>query len=354
MEIWADMHSDDTPQRRVMTTSTLRQIGGERLNVAAVWHARLHENAADETTWTEFTAWLEEADTNRLAFDLVEDLYADLDEAGTPIPLQTEAHAGITRFASWRAVRTHSVRASAAAVALLAATLLVAIGVDRLRVTPHLSYATGIGETKTVSLSDGSVVEMNTASTIAVTLSRSERRVDLNHGEAIFRVAKDPTRPFLVTVGDRDIRDIGTVFDVLRHAGRIVVMVAEGKVAISPHEAQIKQQQDTAVQLSPGDQFIVQEGSTQPVVSQIDPEAALSWRQGYLTYKDAPLSLVVSDLNRYFPHHIAVKDKNTGLRRFSGVLRVDNENAVLNRLTELLPLTIEPADDGSVILRLKP
>ncbi len=80
---------------------------------------------------------------------------------------------------------------------------------------------------------------------------------------------------------------------------------------------------------------------------------ATAWREGYLTYKEAPLSLVVSDLNRYFPNRIVLQDSDTGLRRFSGALKIDSEDAVVSRLAELLPLTVDRAGDGVITLRLK-
>jgi transmembrane sensor len=79
----------------------------------------------------------------------------------------------------------------------------------------------------------------------------------------------------------------------------------------------------------------------------------MAWREGYLTYKEAPLSLVVSDLNRYFPNRIVLQDSDTGLRRFSGAIKVDNADAVVTRLSQLLPLVVDRSGDGLLTLRLK-
>jgi transmembrane sensor len=156
-------------------------------------------------------------------------------------------------------------------------------------------------------------------------------------------VAKDNARPFLVTVGGRDVRDVGTVFNILRDRTRTVVTVESGKVSVSPGDAGAR---DKPVLLSAGDQLAAEDGAGD-AVNHVDPAQATSWRQGYLTYKEAPLSVVISDLNRYFPGRIFLADKDAGGRRFSGVLKIDDEDAVLNRLAQLLPLVVDREGDGA-------
>jgi transmembrane sensor len=80
----------------------------------------------------------------------------------------------------------------------------------------------------------------------------------------------------------------------------------------------------------------------------------MAWQQGYLTYRNTPLSIVVGDLNRYFPKKIVLMDQDAGRREFSGALKVDDEDAVVSRLAELMPLVVEHGNDGVITLRLKP
>lgn len=327
-----------------------------RLNDAALWHARLRQDASAEATWIEFAAWLEADNDNRVAFNLVEDLYFALDEAEphlTPA-IDIARQSRVLRLTEWGRARRVPIRAAVVGLGLMAASLIVVVGIRSGDVADRADhYATRIGEKRTVTLADGSVIEMNTGSAITVSFGRDERKVALEHGEAAFRVEKDPSRPFLVTVGDRDVRDIGTVFNILNDSGRIVVTVANGKVAVSPHDAAGPAVAPAPVSLAAGDQLMIQAGHADSV-RHIDPAIAMAWREGYLTYKEAPLSVVVSDLNRYFPNRIVLWDSDTGLRRFSGALKVDNEDAVVSRLTELLPLTVDRSDSGVITLRLKP
>lgn len=326
---------------------------GSRLNAAAVWYSRLRSDAESDSAWTDFAAWLVADDANRIAFDQVEVLYADLDALAPDLDLigrsKPAVLSNVVRLPPPRP-RPSPVRLGLGGLVALAASLAVFIGIRLIHVDgTAVRYVTQTGETRTVVLADGTRIEMNTGSTLSVAFSARERRITLEKGEALFQVARDPTRPFLVAVAGRDVRDTGTVFNILHDRDRTVVTVESGSVSISPAGAPLS---DRSVQLAAGDQLAVQEGAGE-IVDHVDPAQATSWRDGYLTYKGAPLSVVVADLNRYFSGHIVLTDKDAGARRFSGVLKVDDEDAVLNRLAQLLPLVIDHHSDGGVGLRLK-
>jgi transmembrane sensor len=309
----------------------------QRLDEAIAWHVRLNSGDADEALWFAFTTWLELDAANRMAYDRVEDLDAGIDPVigREPALLQFQRTLPATRH-RW-----------IAAAALLAASLLLAIGVaTRTYLPAPVQYATRIGETKTVNLPDGSIVTLNTGTTIVVAISNGSRAVTLERGEALFRVAKDAAHPFVVTVGDRSIRVVGTLFDVLRDAGTVTVVVAEGRVAVSRRGAD---SEVTEVQLAPGQRATGREGSPVETLEKVDAARALAWRDGYLIYDNAPLSGVVKDLNRYFPVPIALADGSVAAHRFSGVLRIDSENAVLARIAQFLPVHVQYVRGGIVL-----
>jgi transmembrane sensor len=322
-----------------------------RLDAAAAWYTRLNSDPQPESVWEEFAAWLAADDANRAAFDGVEALYSELDTLSPDLAVTDETKpyptGEVIALSAWRSRRPALRFVLGAAAALAASLALFAIVRPTLPNGEITRYATKTGETRTVALADGTTIEMNTASELAVAFTGRERRVTLDRGEALFQVGKDSARPFVVTVAGREVRDIGTVFNILRDDKRTVVTVESGKVLISASTSSAPE-----VQLVAGEQLAAQDGEGQ-VVNHVDPAQATSWRDGYLTYKEAPLSVVVADLNRYFPDRIVLADRDTSVRRFSGVLKVDDEDAVLNRLTQLLPLVIDRKADGKVGLRLK-
>jgi transmembrane sensor len=333
-----------------MTDSTARTPDDGTLEAATAWHARLQSEADDEAVWTAFTAWLEADEAHRVAFDRVEDLDAALEETAAEVSSRLAAppHLVVPGRASAPATRRPILRAAAAGLGLLAASLLVVWHATRQGpATEPVAYATGVGETRTVSLDDGSVVELSAGSSIEVAFGATERHVKLEFGEALFHVGKDARRPFIVTAGAHDIRDIGTVFDVARDGARIAITVAEGKVAVSTGAG-------PQLQLSGGQQAVYGAGAGEAVVRRVDPSTALAWRDGYLNYENASLAEVVSDLNRYFAHRIVIQDARLAARPFSGVLRVEDEDAVVRRLTQIMSLTAERADDGTILLRAAP
>lgn len=322
-----------------------------RLNAASVWYSRLNGDSHPESVWEDFAAWLAADDANRIAFDRVEALYAELEGLAPELAAIDRARmptsSNVIEFSA-RPPRRPSLRVWLGAAATVAAALALFVIVRMPLVGEEATrYTTKMGESRSVALADGTTIEMNTASTLTVAFNGRERRVTLEQGEALFRVGADNARPFLVLVGGREVRDIGTVFNILRDRDRTVVTVESGKVMISSPGAATPD-----VQLGAGDQLAARDGNGQ-VLNRVDPAQATSWRDGYLTYKEAPLSVVVADLNRYFAGHIVLADKNTGVHRFSGVLKVDDEDAVLNRLAQLLPLVIDRRADGEVGLRLK-
>jgi transmembrane sensor len=94
------------------------------------------------------------------------------------------------------------------------------------------SYATDIGEHRSLALSDGSTVDLNARSKLRIEFSKDERLVELLEGQALFQVAKDKSRPFIVKSGDATVRAVGTQFDVDRKATGTTVTVLEGRVVV--------------------------------------------------------------------------------------------------------------------------
>ena len=300
------------------------------LDEAVGWHVRLSE--ADEKTWTEFTAWLEADPAHRIAFDRVEDLDSELENevfhevAEDDVP---EFVSPARQFAPW-------LTAAGIGTSLVLAFLFFN------RAPAPVEYATRTGESRTVVLADGTQINLNTATILRVD---GLRHITLEKGEALFHVARDTVHPFVVTSGDRNIRDIGTVFDVLRSAGAVTVVVAEGRVGVSPRD---KHEREVALQQ--GDRLVHSEVTGATAIERVDPDQALAWRRGYLVYRNAPLSAVASDLNRYFAAPIAL-DPGVATQRFTGVLRIDNQDAILNRISQFLPVTVDRGKDGRIILR---
>jgi transmembrane sensor len=209
-------------------------------------------------------------------------------------------------------------RPSSRVSALLAACVLLVFAAVWLA-TQGKTYATGIGEQQTIRLADGSVVELNSLSRLTVRIGAHERLAELVSGQAMFHVAKDPTRPFIVDTGCTKVRAVGTEFDVYKKRGGIVVTVVEGRVAVYSgrfEDAGTRLLGDVA--LSAGHQVtVVQNTPSRP--KPVDAEAATAWVQKRLVFEETALSEVVDEFNRYNTVPLVIEDPVLQRVKISGV-----------------------------------
>jgi transmembrane sensor len=237
--------------------------------------------------------------------------------------------------------------------AMTAAWVLLAVHDPAQRADPRLTpvattYATVKGERRTVMLADGTRLDLGGGSRVAVSLEPGARRVSMDEGEVAFTVTHDPLRPFEVRVGDRQVRDLGTEFDIRRAGSQIRISVRRGMVEVASNGGA----QGTPIDLGPGRQLTHDEATDVTTVRTAPVDEAFAWKQGRLIYRDQPLQVVVDDLNRAFPHTLRLEGARVAGLRFTGVLNVDAEDATIRRLTALLPISASRAG-GATVLRAR-
>jgi transmembrane sensor len=311
----------------------------DRLAEAADWIVRLQADDLTETDALAFDGWLAADPRNATAYD-----------AALRVSREFEANADAVRqgLRDRRPARAPSFsRRYAALGSLAAAALVAAVVVPAMMPATTTAYATATGEHRTVSLADGSRIDLNAGTQLSVTLGRHERQVTMAEGQAVFDVTHDAGRPFLITAGDRTVRVVGTQFDVRHRAGRLSVTVTRGTVEVRPRDGASGE----AFRLHPGQRLEHQEGAVSAQVTAAAPEQALGWRSGRLVYRDQPLSVVVADLNAQFAKPIRVTDPALAATPISGVFIVDSEDAVVRRLALLVSAHTVPSDGGVILLR---
>ena len=305
------------------------------LHAAAEWRARLEAVDAKEADFVAFTTWLEARPEHRAAFNQLDDVLSEVDAHKADLATQIPAD-NVVVFSLWK----RPVLRRAAAIGALAASVLIAFIVTR--PAPETTYATATGEHRDVTLADGSVIHLNTATKVVAAFGHGTRAVRLENGEALFEVTPDPSRPFTVAVGDQHIEVVGTAFNVLRHEGAVAITVSHGVVRATAPGAE-------PARLVAGDQYLRREGQAGFTVAKVDAAATVAWREGRLDYDNAELSKVVSDLNRNFGLQLMLADPSLGKLRFSGVLKLDSAEAVARRLEGFLPIAAEPRGNGIVL-----
>jgi transmembrane sensor len=214
---------------------------------------------------------------------------------------------------------------AAAALALLASITALFLWIDS--DTAH-SYSTGIGEQRTIQLADGSTVELNARSRVKVRLTDRRRDVALIEGQALFRVAKDKQRPFVVRAGDAQVRAVGTEFDVYKKQAETVVTVVEGRVETY---SGADGADAAAIMLSAGEQLTVLPHTvTKP--TRADTVAATAWVQKRLMFEETPLNEVAEEFNRYNRRPLTIDGAELQTLKISGVYSSTDPASLINFL----------------------
>jgi transmembrane sensor len=210
-------------------------------------------------------------------------------------------------------------------------------------------YRTQIGSIATVPLPDGSKVTLNTDSQIHVEVNSGERRIKLEQGEAFFDVAKDASRPFVVEIADKRVIAVGTQFSIRRDDNDIRVLVTEGHVRI---ERRGISSAAASIHLAAGSEARTKQ--TAVFVDQPAPalvEQLLSWRTGYIIFRDTALADAVAEFNRYSARKIIIEDPAIAGIRIGGNFRSDDADSFLWLLQSGFPIHIEHRSDRVILTK---
>lgn len=208
------------------------------------------------------------------------------------------------------------------------------------------TLATDVGERQTASLPDGSMLTLNTRTSIRAQKVAAVRRVELLEGEATFEVAHDPAHPFVVIAGGREIRAVGTRFNVRKRSNQsISVIVTEGKVAIEPARGASEPGAPVVTlptQVLAAGERLDADASTSQVsaVSGDDIGGALAWHDGVIVFQGESLEQALAEVSRYSPARFVIEDPKLRNTRIAGVYRTDDLESFLESLRSNLGLAV--------------
>lgn len=319
---------------------------------AAAWYAKLSAQRVSNAELTTFFAWRENS-LNDAAYTRIEALTTGVRALADDPRLQAIAETAARRprgigarlrgLGQGRGARTIGFGAALAAAAVIGAVLLGQAG--------QQTYRTEIGERRAISLADGSTVELNTNSQVRVRLSKAQRSLILDRGQAMFVVAHDAGRPFVVTAGDTAVRAIGTRFEVYRADDAVRVTLAEGRVQVSQTGKAGAQNttRPAPVILTAGQRVdVARAAPAKPVV--VDVAAATGWTNGRLTFKDVPLAEAVAEVNRYSRRQVVLGPGAPADQRVNGEFDAGDTETFARGMAALLDLKSVPRPDGGVEL----
>jgi transmembrane sensor len=335
-----------------MATTDDNLDDGHTAEEAARWFAHLQGGVATDADWLAFETWLQASPAHASAYERLEGLWVDLDYApvskelgGRPL-LAARRRLPLRPQAKGLGARGPGRWTWAGAAAAVAASLAVVVGLGlQPGALATQTFETAAGQTRDITLADGTHIRLNAASKITVSLGRDARRVEMADAEAVFDVAHDVRRPFLIGVGDRQVRVVGTEFNLRHRDDQVDLTVRRGVVEVRPADALGA----APTRVTVGQELTHTEGQAGQILKVADPIQSFAWTNGQLIYKDQPLADVAADLSRRFSVPVRTADARTAALRFSGVLVTDNEPDVLRRLAAYAPVRIERTADAIIL-----
>lgn len=319
-----------------MASPNTRVAAAER--EAAEWHARLGVRSVSTETLEEFFAWRSDP-ANADAYRRVEKVWS----ASGRLSGDPQLHDVLTEIMDRKPAKgtRGRIRASLFGVAGVLAAVAVAVGAW-IWMGSQSVYATGVGEQRLLQLTDGSTVRLDTASRVRVRLSGNERRIFLEEGQALFSVAHDADRPFVVEAGAARVTAVGTVFDVRRSDDDVRVTLVSGAIDVAGATG------GAPARVTPGQQaWVFLERVTTRAV---DTRTETSWASGRLVFVDTPLGTAVAEVNRYLKDPVVLEGRDLGAARINGVFRTGDRDAFASATADGLGLSLRERADGAVVL----
>ena len=305
--------------------------------IACDWFARRRSGEMSAKDERDLEAWLALDPAHRATLEEVERAWAGLEAFRSTPELLARREKARGRYAGVPRAWIMRVAAAIAAVAVIGAGVgwqYAGFG----RSYSDQEYRTAIGERTNLTLPDGSVVTLNTGTVLRTRADRGRRLIYLDKGQAFFRVAKDPARPFIVTAAGRTVTAVGTAFDV-RVDGGFEVTLVEGKVRVAAPAPSVPAKPGAppvpaafqTTELVAGNRFIAPD-SRHWVVASADTARETSWVTGRLTFENERLAEVVAEFERYSPRRIVIEDAELGEQRVSGTFETGDVDALLRTL----------------------
>lgn len=211
--------------------------------------------------------------------------------------------------------------------AAMAACLVLAVA-PSLSLRVQSDYRTALGETREVTLADGSVVQLDGDSALAVQYGDNRREVRLLRGQAFFKVMPDKRKPFHVRADGVEVTVTGTAFNVELGGKQVDVAVQEGSVQVDDWRAA----RQLAQALKAGDRLAYRDG--QAVQGRVVPGQVAAWRKGQVIADDLPIAAVVEELRRYMPGLVILRDEALAAKRVTGVYDLRQPEAALRAVVQ--------------------
>lgn len=340
--------------KTVIPLRTLNTIDDE----AAIWLVRLDNGKLSKQLKRELKDWLSADKRHQVALKAMADTWDDMDDV-----LVSMNNESSPEKISLMPIITPILKPLALAASIsFFAILMWGSSSDNIQ---NSSFATTIGQQLDAKFADGSIIHLNTNSHIETEFSDEKRIIKLIKGEALFDVAHDPERPFIVYAGDRLVQAVGTKFIVHLQSENIQVTVTDGKVKMSEVASNTTLSDIKALDsstINKGDLFIakgeqaIAEKNQAPTLTHIKAEKMkreLSWLNGKLIFENETLLDIIEEINRYSDITIVLNDPTLHDLRISGRFDLGDSEALIEAIELSFNIKSQRLDSKEVLLTKK-
>ena len=309
---------------------------------ASAWIARLDRGQLGEAETNALRQWIDRSPDHYASINRLAHLWGDLDILSEFLGQEPAQVPGQEKPANkWLLWISRLRPAPAAGFALILVAIALGIFFNRSNYSQkdvwHASYTTLVGEQRTLLLRDQSRIQLNTNTHIEVTFDKQQRKVRLLTGEALFEVAPNKARPFLVYAGSSVIRAVGTAFVVRTENNEIALTVIEGRVELASLDDDTQDPGTSPakpVTTINAKQLLTRNRQVQMVQEMEEEELSrkLAWRDGLIVFSGEPLSYVVNEISRYTLVKFVITDPETSDLRIGGRFNIGEVDAMLDVL----------------------
>jgi transmembrane sensor len=362
------------------------KLSPQILDEASAWFTEFTAGGLDAVVQAEFNSWMRRSPEHVQAYLQIAAFWEDADLLNAPLgrdldgliararqetnvhPLERARADGTslpTTSSATHALPENGPGSRRRSILALAASVTVLLAGTVWLHWQRGVYSTEVGEQRSITLDDGSAVELNARSRLRVRFNEGQRSVELVAGQALFHVAKDPNRPFVVQSGETRVRAVGTQFDVYRKLNGTVITVVEGRVAVAVPPAQstsVSRKTPTGtsndrdeVLLRAGEQLVVGSGAPARIEAERKPHrtnvaVATAWTQKRLVFDGTPLREVVEEFNRYNRRQLVIRDPSLYEFHVSGAFPSTDSARMLDILRRRFGVVLKESGDKIEIL----
>jgi transmembrane sensor len=314
------------------------------LREASEWVQRLNEPRQEDVhaSTDQWMQWCKSDPSNLPAFEQMQRIWDAFSEIGDANDLALEP--------------LHGPKHRVGLIAL-AAGIVLAVGAAAWFVSAHSDvqkFATPLGQQRSITLRDGSHLDLAPDSRVSTHFTLTRRDVQLERGQAFFAVTRGAIRPFIVHAGALTVTAVGTAFDVRIGPSDTMVTVSEGRVGVSGVDdsrhgsgAQVE-----TLRASVGQRVIFSKSAHRLSVATVDPKAAESWRNGTLQFAGESLEEVAAEVGRYSATRIVVAPA-LQQTRFTGTVMPNYLGEWLKALEQIYAVTVVEQGVSEVLIRAR-